>query len=103
MAFHRAVILPSRRYYDYDVRCHEKSDVGVRQLLTAELRFLTSSGDLEPIREPPGAATFVFAFRTRSEEEATNVGDDEGRRLGRKHKRPEGLCRQQPICGVIAP
>ncbi|GAB5441228.1 MAG: hypothetical protein Fues2KO_15770 [Fuerstiella sp.] len=45
----------------------------------------------------------MFVSQSRSEEEATNVGDDEGRRLGRKRKRPGGLRRQQLICGVIAP
>jgi len=45
----------------------------------------------------------VVSFQARREEEATNVVDDERRRLRRNHKRPEGLQRQQPNCGVSAP
>ena len=58
---------------------------------------------LERLIKPGLAATFVVAFQARREEEATSGVDDERRRLKRNRKRPGGLRRQQPICGVSAP
>ena len=45
----------------------------------------------------------MVVIQARREEETGHPVDDERRSLKRNHKRPEGLRRQRPICGVIAP
>ena len=46
---------------------------------------------------------FLVTFQARSEEKTGHPVADERRGLRRHHKRPAGLLRERPICGVIAP